>query len=725
MGKVELSPDMPVAKAVGWRDQTWGAAIDPVLARRLGLSVGDRVQIGNLSMEVRARIQRQPDRSLSADWRGPPVLVAAEALATSGLVGPASRLDYEYRVRVDGDPHAWREALVGSFPDAEFEAQTFAHRRGRLGEVLDQVASGLLLIGFSALFVGGLGVFNSVRAYLDSKLATIATLRALGLRDHRLAAIYLFQVLLLAASASLAGALAGGVLAMIGTGVVAERLPLAPEATRLLEPLVAAWLFGVLTAITFALPAIRSCALRDASGAVSRIRSRRDRDAVALVVDDDRIRSGNYRAGHRFPAAAMVRGGLRRGDRRDPSSCSKGWCARSELGRAGSTTTRRSTAVWHGRLAVAKLHRPGSPLRVTLISLGSALTVLVASTVVVVALLRTIEQTIPARAPALVFYDVSATQVDSLRAIVSEARTFAQLDLVPLVLGRMSHVNGQSLRLSADSVRALESRDEHKLTHRLGNIDQVTVRRGHWWPDDYTGPPLVAFEDREADQIGLEVGDRLRFRIMNETLEVELAAIYSQRGLGTHFWFEGVFSDGVLDAFVTRYVGTAYLEPEEAVDLEASVAREMPNVIVVRTERILREARAMLGRAAAGLGVVATVALLASLFVLASVFASSRARQLYDATVLHVLGARIRVIRASLSLEYVLAAVLTSAFAVGLGSAIAAALLSWRIKIDGDGAWGAGVLVAILVSAVSLGLGARDLLRRLRLVPAALLRTSG
>jgi putative ABC transport system permease protein len=723
-GKADLAPDLPVAEAVAERNGTWGIAIDPVLARRLELAVGDRVAIGNLSVEVRARIERQPDRSLSADWRGPPVLIAAEALGPSGLVGPGSRLEYAYRVKVDDDPNAWAEALARAFPDAEFEVHTFARRRGRMAEVLGQIASGLLLIGFSALFVGGLGVFNSVRAYLDSKLATIATLRALGLREGPLAAVYVGQVLLLAASAALAGAIFGGLLATAGAKAAAERLPFAPEAMHLLWPLGAAWLFGVLTATTFALPAIGR-ALSVSPAALFR--------GIDVTATATPIRWWRRTAVCGLATAALVVLAL------PQPLFGAGFVAVVALLlvlleavvrtiRAGAQRFGHHRALdghFALKLAVANLHRPGAPLRVTLLTLGSALTVLVASTVVVAALLETIDDTIPERAPALVLYDISSAQVEELRAIADEARTLERLDLVPLVLGRMSHVDGESLRGSADTRRVLESRDEHKLTHRLVNIDQVTVVRGRWWPDDYAGPPLVAFEDYEADQLGLEVGDRLHFRVMDQTVEAELAAIYSQRGIGTRFWFEGLFSDGALDAFVTRYVGAAYLDDAEAIDLEARIARAMPNVVMVRTERILREARGMLGRAAAGLAVVAGVTLLASLLVLVSVVATSRTRQVYDATVLHTLGARIGTIRASLSLEYGLVAVLTSVFAIALGSAIAAALLHWRIEIDAHGVWVLGASVALTVSVASLGLGALALLRHLRLSPAALLRTSG
>jgi putative ABC transport system permease protein len=723
-GEVALQPSMPVADAVAGRQGTWGAAIDPVLATRLGLAVGDEVQIGALSVEVRALIQRQPDRGLSADWRGPPVLIAAETLDASGLVQPGSRLEYEYRVKIDGDAARWRDALIAAYPDADFEVHTFAHRSRRMGEVLDQVGSGLLLIGFSALFVGGLGVFNSVRAYLDAKLATIATLRALGLREARLGAVYLCQILLLAGTASFAGAVAGGILAYAGTALVAERLPLAPEGVRLLAPLAAAWLFGVLTAITFALPAIgRALSITpaalfrgiDATAVETPLRWWRHTAISGLTLIVLLLAAlPQPLFGLGFVALTLLLLALLEGMVRAIRALAQRIADHRAL--------RRHFAL---KLAVANLHRPGAPLRVTLLSLGSALTVLVAATLVAAALLRTIAETIPERAPALVFYDVSSPQVDELRASVTEAKSLRQLELAPLVLGRLSHVNGEPLRESTEAHRVREARDEHKLTHRLDNIDRVTVKRGRWWPKDYDGPPLVAMEDWESDQIGLKVGDRLRFNILGQPVEAKLAAIYGQRRIETRFWFEGIFSNGVLDPFVTRYVGTAYLDPKEAIDTETRIARAMPNVVTVRTERILREARAMLGRAAAGLAVVTGVSLLASLLVLISVVAASRARQVYEATVLHTLGARVAAIRSSLAMEYALVALLVSAFAIALGTATAVALLEYRLRIEAGEIWWIGVVVAVSISAASLGLGAGYLLRRLRLVPAVLLRASG
>jgi putative ABC transport system permease protein len=60
-----------------YKDGHWGVAIDPVLARRLEIGIGDSVFIGSLETKVRALVLKQPDRSLNANWRSTPVLLSS------------------------------------------------------------------------------------------------------------------------------------------------------------------------------------------------------------------------------------------------------------------------------------------------------------------------------------------------------------------------------------------------------------------------------------------------------------------------------------------------------------------------------------------------------------------------------------------------------------------------------------------------------------------------
>lgn len=721
-GTVELAPAGGLADTLAQRDGTWGAAIDGALAQRLGLTVGDRVEVGDLALVVRAIVVRQPDRSLRADWNGAPVLVADGALMATGLVQPLSRVEYQYRVRTGLPATEWRDAFIAAFPSLDAEVRTFEERSERMAEVLGQIGSGLLLIGFSALFIGGLGVFNSVQAYLQGKLGTLATLRALGLRDRRLAALVLLQILMLAVLSSVAGVVLGNALALIGTWAAAQRLPLAPLLQALWLPSLVALGFGVLTALGFALPALgRALSVSPAAlfRGIDGSRLRTPKRAWALTALAAALVAAllvftvpDTRFGIAFVLATVLLlvllDGVTRGLRR---------LARALLARPGWRLPLEA------RLALAGLQRADSPLRPALLSLGAALALLVACALVVAALLRTVNETVPENAPALVFHDVQTEQLPLLRQTLQAQPGLQRITTAPLVLGRLIEVNGEALRDSDDGRRVREARDEQKLSNREGNIDDVVIRDGAWWPADHRGAPLVAMEDREADELGLKVGDRLVFDVLGAPVQAEIAAIYSQRRLQARLWLEAIFSDGVLDPHITRHVGAAWLAPAGALAAQDALAAAAPNIATVRTETLLSETRALMARASGGLALVAGVCLAASLLVLASVVAGSRARQVYDATVMHAMGARHASLRRMLYWEYALLALVTSGFAMLAGGALATALLRWRLDIDPGGIYWTGALTALGVSTVSLGLGARYLLSQMRLSPALLLRS--
>lgn len=723
-GKVTLSPAGSLDTALAEQNGDWGAALDATLAQRMGIAVGGRVEIGNLSLAVRALITRQPDRSLRADWGGAPVLVSEGALRATGLVQPLSRVNYRYRVRTDQPPGVWRDAFTAAFPALDAEVETFDERSERMAEVLGQIGSGLLLIGFSALFIGGLGVFNSVQAYLQGKLASLATLRALGLRDRRLAAMVLIQILMLALLASAFGVLVGNAMALAGALATAERLPIGLLLGGLWQPSLVALAFGVLTALAFSIPPLgRALSVTPAVlfRGVDGQSLRTPHAAWWLTAEVGAVLAGllflvlpDPRFGAAFVLATALLLALLDGITR----ALKHLAARLQ-------TSKRWQLPLPAQLALANLQQPASPLRPALLSLGSALTLLVACTLVVTTLLRTVNETVPANAPALVFYDVQTEQIPILRETLQASLGLQQVRTAPLVLGRLAAVNGVALRDSGNSEREREARDEHKLSNREGNFDDVVIDRGAWWPEGHTGAPLVAMEDREADQLGLQVGDMLRFDILGTPVQAKLTAIYSQRRMQSRLWLEAIFSDGVLDPFITRHVGAAYLPASETLAAQDRLAAVAPNIATVRTESLLRETRALLGRASSGLAVVALVCLAASLLVLGSVVAASRSRQVYDATVMHAMGARHSLLRQVLLWEYGLLALVTASFATVAGSLLATGLLRWRLDMDPLGLYWSGALTALLVSVVSLGLGARYLLRQQQLNPALLLRSEG
>jgi len=724
-GELVLQPAVSLDAAVAFDAQRHGAAIDASLAERLGIGVGDEVTVGDLSLPIRALVVNQPDRRLSADWRGAPLLLSETALLQTGLIQPGSRIEYEYHVRTELPAETWRERFYAAFPGKPWEIMTFADRSRRIAERLNQIASGLLIIGLSTLFIGGLGVFNSIETYLRGRLETIAILRALGLRQRPLAGVYLLQVGMLSGGASLAGAVLGAIFALVGSTLIESQLPIGVTLIDLALPAAIAFGFGILTAFSFTFPAIgRALSAQPAAlfrgnepgiGQVPRRWWLASLACAACLVLLIMLALPDPLFGLGFVAVVGLLLVLLEIVVRGIRVAARSLEARSDIVRPFAI-----------RFALANLHRPGSSLRTSLLSLGSAVTLLVACTLVVAALLRALNTTIPEEAPALVLYDVLGNQSAAVTQAIQRAAPAARVELTPLVRARFTAVDGRPLTDRADTDDArmanLAARADFKLSYRGNNIDNVTVVAGGWWNEPVGGRPMMAMEDREAGRLGVGVGDVMTISAVGKSFDAEVVAIYSQKGLQTRFWFEGILSDGALKDMISRQVGAVFLDDEAAIDAQKRIAAVAPNVISVRTANLLETARGILGKATSGLAVVAVVSLGASLLVLISVLAAGRTRQIYDATVLHALGARLGLIRRGLRFEYLLLAVVASVFSVLLGAAIALPLLRYRLKLPSEDLLWLGALVAFAVSGVSLALGARYLLHRLQFNPVTLLR---
>lgn len=98
VGRVALDPDMPLEAALAGSDGLPGAVMEPVLATRLGIGIGDSFRLGEQRFTLTAEIVREPDPSRAGFGLGPRTIVARTALDGSGLLAPGSLFTSRYRL---------------------------------------------------------------------------------------------------------------------------------------------------------------------------------------------------------------------------------------------------------------------------------------------------------------------------------------------------------------------------------------------------------------------------------------------------------------------------------------------------------------------------------------------------------------------------------------------------------------------------------------------------
>src|SRR5919112_5648856 len=201
VGEVVTDPAGGLQQLLAERDGGFGALADPVLLTRLDLKVGDRITVGQATLEVRASLVSEPDKIGTGVGLGPRLLISQEALRATGLLQPGSLVRWTYRLNLpanlttDADLERVEAEARRAFPEAGWGIRSRVNADPRFARNIERFTQFLTLVGLTALLVGGVGVANAVRGFVDRKRGSIATLKALGAPGGQVVSLYLLQVL--------------------------------------------------------------------------------------------------------------------------------------------------------------------------------------------------------------------------------------------------------------------------------------------------------------------------------------------------------------------------------------------------------------------------------------------------------------------------------------------------------------------------------------------------
>lgn len=252
------------------------------------------------------------------------------------------------------------------------------------------------------------------------------------------------------------------------------------------------------------------------------------------------------------------------------------------------------------------------------------------------------------------------------------------------------------------------------------------VVEGEWWRPDYDGPPLVSFEKKIAEGLGLKVGDEIVVNALGRDVTARIANLreLDWQSLGINFVL--VYSPGAFRGAPVMHLATlAYpaggTVAEEAAMLKG-VSEEFPSVTTVRVKDALEAVGTLVANLALGVRGASSITLIAAALVLGGALAAGHRHRVYNSVILKTLGASRRQLIAAYALEYALLGLATALFGVAVGS-----LAAWRVVVDVMNlsyAWvpGPALAAAFGALAVTVGLGLAGTFTALGRKPASILR---
>ncbi|HLA20536.1 MAG TPA: FtsX-like permease family protein [Pseudolabrys sp.] len=683
-GDIRLDPPGALNDALAHRDGVFGAAADPTLLARLGITPPARLTVGDATIEIRATLGNEPDKLAGGIGFGPRLLVSESALRATGLLQPGSLVRWHYRLRLPqgGASDAAAKAVTAQtraqLPEAGWDIRNRSNASPQLERNVVRFTQFLTIVGLTALLVGGVGVGNAVKSHLDRRREAIATLKALGASGRRVFAVYLTQVLLLALIGGVIGVMLGATLPYLivwGFGAIIP-FPIVPA----LHPaeLALALVYGLLTALAFALwPLGRAHDVpvgelfRDAVAAQPRwprkIYIALTVTAVLVLASVAVLLAYDKRVAIIYVAVAAGVFVLLR------------LVASLLMFAARHAPRARSTVL---RMAIANIHRPSALTPTIVLSLGLGITLLVTVIEIDGNLRQQFSNELPARAPSFYFLDIPSDQAARFDGFVRAQAPAASLVEVPMLRGRIVSANGtpaENIKPSQDAAWVLQS--DRGITYSRDIPTGSRLVEGQWWAADYDGPPLVSFEKRIADGLGLKLGDPIVVNVLGRNIGARIANLRTVdwQSLGINFVM--VFSPHAFDGAPHTHLATLTYpdggSPAQEGAVIRAVADSFPMVTTVQVKDALAAVGAIIANLVLGIRGASAITLLAAALVLGGALAAGHRHRVYDAVILKTLGATRARLLAAYTIEYLLLGAATALFGVLSGS-----LAGWLIVAD-------------------------------------------
>jgi putative ABC transport system permease protein len=680
--------------------------VEARLFQQMGFEPGDRLQVGEIELEVARVLTYEPDRGGDLFQLAPRVMFHLDDVPATGLVTPASRVRHQLLVAGNepavNDFRAWAAPRLA--PNQRME--TVRDARPELRQAIERAEQFLGLAALVAVLLAGGAIAVASRHYSERQSDTSAVMRCLGASRDFVVRVFLLRLLWIAILSALAGALAGYGAQTVLTALLgrwfAGGLPGAS-----IWPVFTGLAVGLVTVLGFALPSMLRI------GRVPPLRVlRRELGApppsmwlvlgLALATLAGLLlwQAGDTRMAGRVLGGALVMGVV---------LWSVAWAM---IGLLRPLRTRGGVAL---RFGLANLSRRGSLSAVQLSAFGLGIMALLLLALVRVDLLSAWERNLPPDAPNHFMINVQPEQVDSLQALF-EDRGIAAPAYYPMVRGRLTHINDRTVNPEDYPNPRAERLAAREFNLSFGDAPQPDNRlvAGRWWrPGD--DPQQWSVEEGLAETLGIRMGDRLHFRVAGETVSGTVTSLRKVQWDSFNVNFFVVAPPELLSEMPATYITSFRLEEGGADGLLAAAVRQFPSVTVLDVRALMDQVRSIMDRATLAVEYVFLFTLLAGVTVLFAAIQSTRDVRRHETALLRTLGASRRNVLAGVLSEFVvmglLAGVLASAGATLVGYVLARQVFDLPFVVN-PWLWIAGVGGGALGVGLAGWLGARSVLRQ-------------
>ena len=692
--------------------QVW---VEDNLLRKLGLSLGDEITLGQATFRLSAVIEQEPDRGGNLFALAPRVLINLDDLPATELIGEGSRV--RHRLLIAGDPDLvnayqnWLKRRLGQ----HYQLQSVRESRPEVNASLDRAERFLSLSLLVTLVLASLATWIAMQAWVKKRLIHAAVLRTLGLTRHQIMGIYLSQLLLLTLFACLLAMIISWVLQGMFVSVMQSYMAATLPGASIM-PAVVACVLGLALVFAFSLPAYWQLASTSPMLVLRSVPDRFERlnwsllwglivlmAVLAWLTSDAELLLVSLAGlvGSIVLLALLALGllaMLKRLGRYLPSSY--------RMGIHALTRHRRET--------------------VTGISVfGLAFVFVILLTLIRTDLLDQWRDRLPLDTPNTFLINIKHDELVGISRWLSD-NGLRNIEFSPTVRARLFRINEHEV--SGDDYDSPRAKRLAKREFNLSWDDTLPshnqLSKGQWWDEAKANvPPQWSVESGIAQTLGIRMGDELTFDMAGALVAGKVTSLreVSWDSFKVNFFVIG--TTPMLSSLPTRYISSFYV-PTDKKPLMNAMVRQYPSVAVLDVDALMKRVRNIIDKVSYAAEAAFVFTLMASILLLIAIVASGRHVRRKENALFRAMGATTDLLNRAQRFEFIL-----MGGSAGLIAVFVANLLAWIVSVELLGIgfrFNLGLAVMVVAAGIALMLltGWGLLTRQQQQTPDSILRQS-
>ncbi|MDP2018177.1 ABC transporter permease [Hydrogenophaga sp.] len=649
------------------------AWVDAALLVTLNLQMGQPLLLGDSSLTIARVIVVEPDRGAGFMSFAPRVMINNADLPATGLVQPASRLNY--RLAVVGDEarvarfNQWAQAEVAKPGVRGIRLESLEGGRPEMQQTLERAEKFLNLVALLAALLCAVAVAIAARGFAQRHLDDCAMLRVLGLSQGTMARAYTLEFALVGLFASALGVAIGyavhHVFVVLLAGLVEASLP-PPGITPVLLGLG----MGLTLMMAFGLPPVLQLAKVPPLRVIRRDVGQLKPTTLAVLA----LGMAGFAALLLAASRDLLLGGIAVG----------GFAAAVLLFAAASfaavrllrASVNEATAPRALVMATRQLSARPAYAVVQISALSVGLLALVLLVLLRTDLISSWRNATPPDAPNRFVINVQPEQGAEFQQALRTAGV-QRFDWYPMIRGRLVSVNGAAVKpedYTDDRASRLVDR-EFNLSNTATLPDNNPVVAGRWTNNE---ADALSVEEGLAETLGLKLGDRLGFDIAGQVTEGRITSLRKVDWGSMRVNFFVVFPVADVPNVPVSFI-SAFRAPDGASAAGASfdntLVRQFPNITNVDMSQTIAQVQRVLGQVISAVEFLFAFTLAAGLVVLLAAITATRGEREREFAILRAVGASSGLLRQVQRIELLgvglLAGFLASTVAVVVGWALA------------------------------------------------------